>query len=751
MRIQVDFDALMDFGKFYRDLGDGLDFRVANQLSFDGQAVQRVVNEYGLHINTSNRHFAGNSMPVIRDDAVERANRVVHYLKDCSSDLFLHAADLNQTDDSFSWSNAALSSAGFLAAGWSSFTSGPAALIEKAGGLVVDTLQLPEVIELLKLEGAGKLFTRAFEVVGVPFDVAALIKAFEEVGDNPWALLEGALSTLSLGVAAVKASAFAAAKWGIAALGVTTLAPVAAVVAKGLLVVGAGVLAFEASKWLTEGLGDWIGGGIYNTWNYFASGDAASDLLGFGNAAWDFAGGVWDTTVDFGSDVWDLGTDMFDTALDFGGAAWDSVVDFGSGVWNGLFGSEGVVNEHWDRAIESVGVIDGLLGGPLISFGRGPGTLGNLDHLLPPDRFESFFPGGHELSHLQGLPSQERGAHWASLPPDVRDNLMEHAPRSLGNLDGLPVDVRFEANRTTIRQELREAERNGDGERAKLLRGLGGENRNFLFLDLDAPGGGRIAEVHGDLDAAHNVVVVVPGVNNDISHFSNPTSDHLLVGGAERIYDRSGPSTAVVAWLGYDTPEADFSEVESGTDLLGAAGNALSAADEVRAREGAADLRSFIDRNTERIQNVTVVGHSYGSTTAGIAASEGMPKVDNLVLLGSPGGGADSAGEYQLDRGGRVFAASAPGDPVRWAPTSETVDAAIGILTLNPLAPLLVDYDPLGKDPTGDDFGAEVFNADHLGSSHSRYLEEGPLLDQIIRRTVDLPPGATDLDYGNMA
>ena len=63
--------------------------------------------------------------------------------------------------------------------------------------------------------------------------------------------------------------------------------------------------------------------------------------------------------------------------------------------------------------------------------------------------------------------------------------------------------------------------------------------------------------------------------------------------------------------------------------------------------------------------NVTVIAHSYGSTTTATAFADDGARADNLVLIGSPGAGrAESAADITGVPAGHVFVGSASSDPV---------------------------------------------------------------------------------------
>src|SRR5690349_12500186 len=176
------------------------------------------------------------------------------------------------------------------------------------------------------------------------------------------------------------------------------------------------------------------------------------------------------------------------------------------------------------------------------------------------------------------------------------------------------------------------------------------------FLEYDTQGDGRAVEVVGDLAHATHIAIVIPGVDTTVANF-----DHGL-GHVERrapafqarqlyrqMTARTSEPVAVVAWLGYDPPE----------------GVGLDAIRENRAEAGAKALVSFVDTLSSAAA-VTVIGHSYGSVVAGLAAPKLGPSVHNIIAIGSPGMGVDTRAD--LHTTARVWAGTAKGDWTRWIP-----------------------------------------------------------------------------------
>ncbi|GAA0805908.1 alpha/beta hydrolase [Spirilliplanes yamanashiensis] len=195
----------------------------------------------------------------------------------------------------------------------------------------------------------------------------------------------------------------------------------------------------------------------------------------------------------------------------------------------------------------------------------------------------------------------------------------------------------------------------------KIVYVLAGALCVFLVDPAPPQPDGRTIHVVGDLTTADRVVILVPGVD------TTPANFHTGLGGmierapawqAARLAETMTTldphrRVAVIAWLGYDPPE----------------GIGWSAARGARARTGADALLGFVDGLTagHPTRTIAIVGHSYGSTVAGLAAPRLPAAVTDLVAIGSPGlGGASSVAELRTTA--RVWAGASPGDWTRRIP-----------------------------------------------------------------------------------
>ncbi|MCB5181301.1 alpha/beta hydrolase [Streptomyces antimicrobicus] len=264
---------------------------------------------------------------------------------------------------------------------------------------------------------------------------------------------------------------------------------------------------------------------------------------------------------------------------------------------------------------------------------------------------------------------------FAGLGSAERERLARRHPLVVGNLDGAPVRLRYEANRLAVRAT-------GDPRFAALA----APGRQVLAFD--PRGRGQVAEVFGDLERSAHVAVVVPGSDNDAAGYDAPHAPYSGPGGMARsLRAATGGRAAVVAWTGYTTP----------------VGVGLDAATGRLAEAGAARLTRFTQGlDAVGVADPALFCHSYGSVVCGLAAA-GLDARD-LVVLGSPGMRAASVSA--LRTGARVWAAKGPSDWIDDVPNVEV--AGLGH----------------GPDPAGRAFGARRVPASDV-RGHTGYFAPG--------------------------
>lgn len=259
-----------------------------------------------------------------------------------------------------------------------------------------------------------------------------------------------------------------------------------------------------------------------------------------------------------------------------------------------------------------------------------------------------------------GATPEQINAWWDGLTEEQQIALIAAHPDLLGNTDGIPARARDEANRTLLAQDLailrlREADGTLTDEEAdalvnaeaaeEALANLTGPNAvdpmtrepvqtQLYIYDLHAFGGdGKVAIAVGDLDTADNVSVQVPGLGTDAGSIGTHAERALNVYSASRFADPYA-STASLAWIGYDAPD-NVPWEEGGADWLEVSG-------ESAATEGGEELADDLDglrASADGRSHLTLIGHSYGSTTAGHAATDHDIDVDDIVFPGQPGCG----------------------------------------------------------------------------------------------------------------
>ncbi|WP_030617385.1 alpha/beta hydrolase [Streptomyces fulvoviolaceus] len=279
------------------------------------------------------------------------------------------------------------------------------------------------------------------------------------------------------------------------------------------------------------------------------------------------------------------------------------------------------------------------------------------------------------------------GAVVAPLSAAARPEIPAPPPARLVSLTAVTLDKAYAANRANAAEASRMAAAHGDHARAAADRSMADPSRHFLTFD--GRGSGRATEVFGDLAHATRIAVLVPGSDTSLD-----TYDRFRAGAAalQRQLTRTDARTAVVAWLGYETPGTVSTTVAT-------AGRAEQAAPQLR--EFIRELHGVVGPEAR----LSLLCHSYGSVVCGRAA-DGLD-VDDLVLVGSPGTGAEDAAG--LHTRARVWAARGTDD---WIAEVPHVKADLFGTTVG-----------FGTDPVSPAFGARVFAAGDGG--HSDYFTPG--------------------------
>ncbi|MEU4798529.1 alpha/beta hydrolase [Streptomyces sp. NPDC023327] len=318
----------------------------------------------------------------------------------------------------------------------------------------------------------------------------------------------------------------------------------------------------------------------------------------------------------------------------------------------------------------------------------------------------------------------ERMKWWEGLSEEQREEYMAVYPNEIGNLDGIPSEVRDKANRENLQLLMGKLEGQDDEKSRTQLAGLkeidrqlmSGSKPPMFLLGIGDEGNGRAIVSFGNPDTARNVSAYVPGLgtalDKDFAKNDLKRARDTAIGAQG--YDSSSAS---IVWLGYDAPQLPDKE-----HLLG---NAAVMGTE-RAEKGAPAYNSFMDgldaTNHHGDPHLTAIGHSYGSRTVGAATQEagGIPGADDIILVGSPGVGVDHAEDLGVGKD-HVFVGAAENDPVSHLPSKRQAAAGTaGFFTSGPIGSYILgdladqgDDDLwFGKDPASEAFGARRFTVD---------------------------------------
>ncbi|MER0246652.1 alpha/beta hydrolase, partial [Streptomyces sp. HSW2009] len=285
---------------------------------------------------------------------------------------------------------------------------------------------------------------------------------------------------------------------------------------------------------------------------------------------------------------------------------------------------------------------------------------------------------------------------WKSLTGDEQDAYVALNPAGLGKLDGIPSDIRDEANRTVLaekqaeyrtellgipkepkkyetrgpkattytdewldwkhtymdrKEHLKASLKGMEAIEERFTRvGQKGTPRAYL-LKFSPEGTGRAVIATGNPDTADHTAVFVPGTKANLSNIKgdmNRTIDLWKASSAQA----PDHNISTITWLGYDAPQ----------NVL------LNSPDSGYANRGAADFNQFLEglsaaSHSGTGSHLTAIGHSYGSTLIGSTARQGDLRVDDVIFAGSPGAQVSSAEEMDVPKG-HVWNEEADGDKI---------------------------------------------------------------------------------------
>lgn len=399
------------------------------------------------------------------------------------------------------------------------------------------------------------------------------------------------------------------------------------------------------------------------------------------------------------------------------------------------------------------------------------------------DRGENKVIGVPDFPKYGWTPSQN-AAWWKSLPEERKRFLIEHCPDDIRHLDGLPADDRNKANRNALygyvdaygtkRQgALADAEEAIDKAQHKLnsLMSRGSAADRMLVTsgrsDTALPAARaeleRAMEAYKDLKTIHDqidsskradaylldfnydtkhhrttaivasgnpdtasyVSTLVPGIGTNVRErlgYYMGINDQLRAQAGQAGVDSN--KVATISYLGYVAPKNSLHD-----------GGIVQAAFISYANEGAPKIARFMEglrahgnANNHSFLN-TLLTHSYGSTTGGIAATQTAPgTIDRLILTGSPGSGVQSIDQYNVPKG-HVYESSAyAGDMVEGLGTDRSYGK-------NPQK--LEGMSHISGDVSDTDLNRRLFRifpnpkfeatstSFHPLSNHSEYFKEG--------------------------
>ncbi|QSB04859.1 alpha/beta hydrolase [Natronoglycomyces albus] len=351
----------------------------------------------------------------------------------------------------------------------------------------------------------------------------------------------------------------------------------------------------------------------------------------------------------------------------------------------------------------------------------------------------------------RGAEPEEVTEWWDNLSEEQQQHILENRPENIAELDGIPFDVRNEANTALLESELSDIDTRLSDIRSQMdamqppegqmdaarYRELAQEGRELtqrqdalenlqskldsstqltdqphLLLAFDTEADNVIMSV-GDPGTSAYIATYVPGTGMsmlDTDRFNTELGrSRSLVDSAELEYG-VGNDTAVIMYANFENPQTVFDITNVTGGFTGEAGEAHYVTN------GAEGLATFTEglASTSDYQSHTAIGHSAGGAAVGTAAALDNFQADNLIYVGSAGAGDGvyNASDLSVDN---VFSTAAPSD-------------FINVPGLGSIGETHVH----GGNVVNPSFGADFFGSDNrgnrfqMGENHRGYFDFSP-------------------------
>lgn len=332
-----------------------------------------------------------------------------------------------------------------------------------------------------------------------------------------------------------------------------------------------------------------------------------------------------------------------------------------------------------------------------------------------------------ELQELLDSDASPLAVHqwWTDMTTAEQQALAAEHPELLGNTDGIPSDVRNDANRTILTDYV--AQHPDDDYAANLLKTV--TDDNLFLLGFEPPTSYETADGYtitedwkvitatGNPDTADNIATLVPGTGADAA-WDQIYGGELGKYGTEHYIDLAGrlasdanqnypnSDTVAVMYLGYDAPN----------NLAYASGPGFAA----RGAEGLHDFTTGLEATNQGEPNITNMGHSYGAVAVSQADQYGTgTSADSVILVGAPGPGEgiDHADDFRVGED-NVYVLNSDDDPINAAGIagvhgSDVTDPSFGGVHLASDDGLHMDYFEPGTEDWENIIKVVTGNANH--------------------------------------